>query len=278
MSESKISNINNQTKNSLITLPPWESITGFIGIVSGTSLFLSILFDMGYFETIGIQISDIPTTISDHVRSSLFWVPPVATMVLACALFKIILENFYNKFKEEEPTFFNNENSIAKKLSQWIYRLFIIGAFIIVCAEPLTGDLLNRYATIAQTVVVSYIAFVTAESLIKKGKLSTSKFIILIIFPAIAVLVYNLGRGKAIEDRETPRLAKITINEQREVEINIYRYLDRGILGTIGEGNLSYYRWEEIKKITSNVRTPRHINWLCRSFNINCVNSKEKNQ
>ena len=59
---------------------PWEKVAGMLGGISGLSLFLSIIFDMGYFDTIGLRFADVPTTIGDHVRSALLWAPQ-ATVV-----------------------------------------------------------------------------------------------------------------------------------------------------------------------------------------------------
>ena len=47
----------------------------FLSLISAGVLTLSVAYDFGYLLRFGVSFSQAPTTLSDHIRSSLVWVP-----------------------------------------------------------------------------------------------------------------------------------------------------------------------------------------------------------
>jgi hypothetical protein len=246
-------------------------IAGLLGAVSGLSLFLSIVFDMGYFEAIGLRFADVPTTISDHVRSALLWVPQATTAAFVYVLIELIQKQFGGLFAEEGLFLSNRQATGVATIGKWAFKAFIAGAFLVVIADTVTGGQFAKYATAASTITIAYIVFAGATHMVKKRQLSPAKVVVLCIFPVVMVMVYNSGRTKAIDERTDPRLATITLEGQREVQLSVYRYLDRGVLGTAGEGKLIFYRWEEVKRLASGFQPPTRVNWLCQSVGATCA-------
>ncbi len=271
MPDSQIPSGASQTKKSLAESLPWELIAGLLGAVSGLSLFLSIVFDMGYFETVGLRFSDVPTTISDHVRSALLWVPQATTAAFVYVLVELMQKHFGGLFAEEGLSLSNRQAVGVATIGKWAFRAFIAGAFLVVIADTVTGGQFAKYAAAASTITIAYIVFAGATHMAKKRQLSPAKVAMLCIFPVVMMMVYNSGRTKAIEERTDPRLATITLEGQREIQLSVYRYLDRGVLGTVGEGKLIFYRWEEVKRLASVFQPPKRVNWLCQSLGAACA-------
>jgi hypothetical protein len=228
---------------------PWELIASLIGVVSGLSLFLSILFDMGYFETLGLRFVDIPSTISDHVRSALLWVPQATTSALTYVMVVLFQEHFGGLLAKEGVSLSKKQASLLSRIGDLVYRTMIAAAFVVVIANYFTGGVFVKYEPFASTITIAYLVFTGAKHLSSRSSLSPAKIVLLCLFPIITFFVYNYGRTKAIEDRLTPRIATITLDGQREIQLNVYRYLDRGVLGVEREGKLVFYRWEEVKKL-----------------------------
>jgi hypothetical protein len=67
-----------------------------ISILSVSVLVLSIVYDFGFLLILGTNFSEVPTTISDHLRSSLIWIPPVMIMVF----FVYVLELFTRRIEQ----------------------------------------------------------------------------------------------------------------------------------------------------------------------------------
>lgn len=60
-----------------------EQLGTLIGLTSGALLILSVFYDFNFLLALGLTFADVPTTISDHVRSAIVWTPLVGLMTLA---------------------------------------------------------------------------------------------------------------------------------------------------------------------------------------------------
>ena len=66
------------------------------GVTAALSVVVSFIYDWGFFTALGISFEDAPTTITDHLRSWLLWLPAlgvVATIAVAKELFIRRLEH-----------------------------------------------------------------------------------------------------------------------------------------------------------------------------------------
>ncbi|WP_157234679.1 hypothetical protein WKI13_09145 [Teredinibacter turnerae] len=70
-----------------------------ISVFGALVLILSIAYDYGYFMVFGVGFSEIPTTLSDHLRSSLTWIPN--TLLVA---FGVVALELFNRRVEQGMT------------------------------------------------------------------------------------------------------------------------------------------------------------------------------
>ncbi len=66
-----------------------EKLGKLLAIFSILVFLLSICFDFGFFQALGLDFSELPTSISDHVRSALVWAPTAAIILLIIALIEM---------------------------------------------------------------------------------------------------------------------------------------------------------------------------------------------
>jgi hypothetical protein len=59
--------------------------------ISGILLIFSVFYDYNYLLALGLSFSDIPTTIADHVRSAIVWLPRLVLDICSTAIFLIFL-------------------------------------------------------------------------------------------------------------------------------------------------------------------------------------------
>nr|VVV06026.1 hypothetical protein AW0309160_03510 [Aliivibrio wodanis] len=86
-----------------------EKLPKYVSALIPIILSLSIVYDFGYFSSLGLSFSDIPTTISDHLRSSIVWLPTA----LICIFFISIIELFTRRLEQgmtEEEIINNSSN------------------------------------------------------------------------------------------------------------------------------------------------------------------------
>ncbi|MEJ1409097.1 MAG: hypothetical protein RPU60_02610 [Candidatus Sedimenticola sp. (ex Thyasira tokunagai)] len=71
--------------------------------IFGTCLLsLSIIYDYGYFTYLGFGFSEAPTTLSDHIESSLVWIPPMVIGVFIYFVFELLSRRIEQGKSEEE--------------------------------------------------------------------------------------------------------------------------------------------------------------------------------
>jgi hypothetical protein len=78
-----------------------ERIPLLISVIYGATVLASISFDYGYFLSLDINFSTAPTSISDHLRNSLIWIPNAAAIFTILPLIHLISKNtgFLNRYR-----------------------------------------------------------------------------------------------------------------------------------------------------------------------------------
>lgn len=86
-----------EVKNSLIS-----RIGIFSAAIPLASLLVSVFYDWGFFLSIGISFAEAPTTIEDHLRSGLVWLPEMSLIILANLLLEMSTRRIERGMTEEE--------------------------------------------------------------------------------------------------------------------------------------------------------------------------------
>jgi hypothetical protein len=80
----------------------FEGIPVLIGLFSALSLVLSVIYDWGYFIALDISFADAPTSLSDHVKSALVWMPPVALIIFIVIVIELLTQRIERGTTQEE--------------------------------------------------------------------------------------------------------------------------------------------------------------------------------
>lgn len=96
----------------------FEGIPVFIGLFSALSLILSVIYDWGYFIALDISFAEAPTSLSDHIKSALIWVPPAALIIFIVAVIELLTQRVERGMTQEELF----PPSKTSKLSYFLYR------------------------------------------------------------------------------------------------------------------------------------------------------------
>lgn len=249
---------------------PWNTVTTIFGTISGLSLFLSIVYDMGYFEQVGLSFADMPTTISDHVRSALLWVPQAVSAAFGYCMLVLMKRKFDDLLNTNRDDNNRNRRIPLSKVAYWAKRAMITAVFMAFFTDIITGGILGKYGPATSTIVITYIVFdiITRSNLARD--LSVAKLLALSTFPVITIIVYNTGASKAIDEQRNPKQATIIFNDSKSVQLNVLRYLDRGVLASNRKGNTTFYKWEDIKMLSTTYAVPQRKNWACTVTHLTC--------
>lgn len=73
-----------------------------ISFLTSALLVLSVVYDFTYLSALNLSFSQIPTTISDHVRSALLWAPLLFLGLFSYFFFEMVLKRAEKGMSEEE--------------------------------------------------------------------------------------------------------------------------------------------------------------------------------
>lgn len=229
-----------------------------------------MLFDFGYFSSFGLSLSEIPTTIADHVRSALIWAPGVCTVTIAYILFSLMFRGFRIEFSGHDSSPQSSPATYFATTKHWFFRLIVVVAFIITIVDPLTGGQLSQVGIVASGIVVAYIAFSSAAKISERNPMITVKLNLLCWIVVVAYAAYGLGATAATNDRVASKKTRITVEAHGDLELRVLRYLDRGALAITRDGMLLLVPWSETKRVTSNLPPVIRTNWACRALQLMC--------
>lgn len=207
--------------------------------IAPASLILSFFYDWGYFSTLGISFSDIPTELSDHMRSALVWFPKVALSVVVPILVIQILT-------------IRIEIGKLIRILNIIYRYAILGWIIV-----LTW-LLGVVGT--QILIIGLFLFWLAliEWAFKRPDISDRYSHLLPGFLNVAsisvFLLFSLGHLTAIKDMtrkgNSHEIYLIeSINGQKSFKTNVLRTSKNWLLVHSENDNVRWIKLDQIKQI-----------------------------
>lgn len=113
-----------------------ESILGklpaLISVFGALIFSLSVVYDYGYFLVFGVTFSEIPTTLSDHLRSSLAWIPSAVFIVFGIFMLELFNRRVEGGMTEDEII----ESSPIPKFTAYFRRSPVYLMFGIAFAAP----------------------------------------------------------------------------------------------------------------------------------------------
>ena len=59
-----------------------ERVAKLAGAISGIALLISVVYDYAFLAALGLQFTEVPTTIADHLRSAIIWAPLLSGALL----------------------------------------------------------------------------------------------------------------------------------------------------------------------------------------------------
>lgn len=216
----------------------------------------SIVYDFSYYWKFGLTFSDIPTTMSDHIRTSIEWLPPLIILIM----FSLLIDNAFKRLEKgitkEELIEMSKNKKISKLFHEgWVSLFIIILTILIPLLFILEGDeFFIEYPTFVAPISVFFIwnyiykwiasyqrfyEYFSAE--MRKG----FYFIFMTFF-----IMLSYGYAKAANDL-IKQNHSLHLNEGVRLQIRPLRMLERGALTfNNNDSTVHFYPWSEIKKIS----------------------------
>ncbi|MGN6578491.1 MAG: hypothetical protein ACTHJ1_00715 [Bordetella sp.] len=242
-----------------------------IGIITTATFCLSVVFDLGNLEALGLSFSDVPTTIADHVRDALLWAPGVLFAALAYTMMELMRRRAQQGLIKDKQIDQTEESNRTTRPRWLLYGLLVGLAFLIIILNPLFGYTFIRIMPIATALMMyEIIRWSFSHKRVADSISPLLRKLIIFIIPT-AFFIYDLGYAKGISQLiEQPTVLLTLSSPSQSVEVTILRQMEKGILVKNSTGKAIFYRWESVQSISQQLASPIKNSYICRRFNFFC--------
>ena len=246
----------------------FERIGWLSGVIGSLSVIVSFVYDWGFFAALGISFADAPTTISDHIRSWLVWLPMVAT----AATFTLVME-LLNRRVERGMT----EDEIVAFSPSWVRRVRNTPYYLVAVTGPLTVVLWVVFGESYFKLLVLGLPvcwFIFSKWVFGHPTVSERHSRLFRLFvhwaPAVVIWVFLLGSTSAERDTLPPSLSRAAYtihaddaSSSRNVEI--LRSFEKWLLVREEDNGIAWIPVDDIGRMEL-IRTPRPFPGLACIF------------
>ena len=177
-----------------------DKLPSLISLLGVFILGASVSYDFGFFYVLGTSFSEMPTTLSDHLRSSLNWIPigiGASFLFFAIEIFFIWLEEVIKK-KIIKPT------SSQLKRAKWYMNLAYLFAFVLVVAIPSIKLLFNLDIAIGEWTVYAFFFWVLSFRFVFehekiKQQISNEFRVAILVIVSVVIFACYIGANNAQE-------------------------------------------------------------------------------
>lgn len=112
----------------------FSKLPTLISVLGALVLSLSIAYDYGYFLVFGVSFAEMPTTLSDHLRSSLTWIPSTLLVIFGVFILELFNRRVEQGMTEEEII----QSSPNPKFTAWFRDSLKYPIIAVALFAPLT--------------------------------------------------------------------------------------------------------------------------------------------
>ena len=263
----------------------WEhaKIVAVIAVLAPPVAFVfSFFYDWGLLGTLGISYSDAPTSITDHMRTGLVWLP---TAIITVAIFTIIefltVRAEEDRSKEEIVSQSNNQSRLRMIRNPGIFVDIFIGTMglIVVVLWILFGDIFSQTLFLGLSVCWATLSIWILQHPGLKNRYSKLFKILFISWPFIPFLFFHQGQqtayGDLRMDNPSHQVQITTKTATSEIEARIIRsYGDWLLVLTLPEPELKkpsrivWLKMDNVERITviEKMVFPGVLCWISDNF------------
>jgi hypothetical protein len=254
-------------------LPTWiDSLGKAVGVIAAASLTTSIVYDWGFYYALDLSFSDLPTSLADHIRSTLVWAPVVACTAFLSMIYELLTRRIEGGMTEEEIIQGSPNPERTSRMRSRPYKFMTILAVIILFSYILFGESFSSGLPIALMLVwFSFSSWANRHPRILERRPPALSFMIHWIPPFIiwmAFAGYNDARSQ-IKQEQPRHIVCLKEAPQAVLRTNVVRTFERGVLiKTPGEKNTIFLAWPSIQTMQSKYERKLFRGILCNLFNL----------
>lgn len=233
-----------------------ERIGSLIAGIASLSVLASFFYDWGFLNALGISFATAPTTVTDHVRSWLTWLPTAVIGFGILAFIELVTQRFELGMTEEEiiEASANPEKTRRQRRRPWRFAIgiAILGLLLFILLGP------SFVPASALFIGVMCLWWLTAPWLFGPNKMRQkypeSVRLTIILAPALAFLLFWLGHSAGTTSKRTDanyRIHMSTSDHESVTELNVLRVFEDWVVVHDAESGVTWIRSGDIRRMES---------------------------
>lgn len=256
---------------------PWASrfdlSTKAIGLVATFCLAASLLYDWGFYFALDLSFIEVPSVLSDHVRSALLWFPKVAVSLGVLLINEMFLQRMEKGMTEDEIIATSPTPTRTRRFRESPQKLFTLTAMIGVIGYVIAGDIFIGVLPIGLSIcwMTFSVWAQSPERLLVRRPVAVR--LAIHVFPPIAMWLFFTGYNDAVRlYQPSAGSSQISIrNTSNPESVVLLRQLDKGLLVKEQNGAVGFRPWSEIEKIETPGRYIPRKGLICNWIGVGCL-------
>jgi hypothetical protein len=252
-----------------------ELVAKISAVVASLGLIVSVFYDWGFLFALGLSFADAPTTVADHVRSWLVWLPKVATAVLALLIFELFIRRMEKGMTEQEIVESSSNPELIAKIRRGPLILIGASAVVLVVSWILLGPayLDGMFFGLGICWFI-FVGWVFRHPRVRDRHTAGFRFAVYWGFP-ILMWIFSSGFNDArvaASSTETPQKLhlKTSIGMDGAYNVLILRSFEHWLLVQDKNRSVLWLRTDDVLRIEGAASTTRFQGVLCHFSEIWC--------
>jgi hypothetical protein len=231
------------------SLPGWLTAIGaLVGVASAASFIVTVVYDWGFFSALGLKLSMVPTSLSDHLRGALNWMPATILAMGLGMLSGVILRGLVHG------------KSKAKVIAQSKFPMILsvvagVGGLLVYLAF---GDRFLWSLLVAAPLL--WLPFV--DWIIPKRPLDKRNLLGVIvsvgILPIFVIMAFITGRYDGLVLRKVQERTQVMlVGQSAPVPVTVVRTVEKGLLVLMkGGSEVRFFPWAQVVRVVDKTKPP----------------------
>lgn len=249
-----------------------DLITKLVALAGSLSLIASLVFDWGFLHALDISFLRVPSTIGDHIRSALLWLPKVATAIAVIFVFEMFTRRIERGMSEEELVHSSTNPVRTKRLRDSPLWLFGSIAMLVILGYVLLGDPFLPGLNVSLCIAwFLFSAWAQGHPRILARRPYSQRVIAHYLPPAL-IWLFMAGYLEAVSlSSLSATRVLLTESTTKDESVVVLRHLERGVLVKDSSETIGFRPWSEVKRLSALGKYTPSKGLLCGHFNVGCM-------
>lgn len=239
-----------------------EQFPKYLALLGPFCIGFSVVYDWGYLYGLGLSFREVPTTIADHLRSAIIWLPYAIVNLTFVVALGIYLG------QRDAAHLSNAEYKKRKELLDNL--LWVINGGSLIAAWVLLGDRMVALAAFGLGQLVVVLMLVAERGAPKGLRQAYTLGGFSFLFASCLFASGNIGATSKSNSEPTDELIIKNVAGTETVKGRILRRFEQCLIIVNDKHVVSLIKPDDLVRVTLSSGRPTNKGMLCNSFDVAC--------